>query len=69
MTRGAHKGIVFTDQTVNMLVVAVLVQKLGGAATITQGDIDQVAFHRLLESPTSDGSICLELTRSHGGTA
>ena len=63
------QGIVFTDPTVNMLVVAVLVQKLGGTVSITQADIDQVAFLRLMENGADDGAITLELTKSYGGTA
>lgn len=62
-------GVVFNDRQLNMLVMAVLLHKLGGKATITQDDIDQVAFARLVEDGMSDGSIELRLDRTKGGTA
>lgn len=62
-------GIVFEDRQVNVIVMAVLVQKLGGTAVITQDDIDRIAFARLMEDVMPDGSIQLRLERTKGGAA
>lgn len=45
------------DPTVKMLVIAILLKRLGGKATITQADIDDVAYNRILEEGHGDGSI------------
>lgn len=62
-------GIVFENRQLNVIVMAVLVQKLGGSVVITQEDIDRIAFSRLLEDGMPDGSIQLRLDRTKGGAA
>lgn len=45
-----------------MLVVAVLVDRLGGEVEITQADIDKIAYGRLLEGEnTTTGALALKL--------
>ena len=53
----------FSNPTLTKLVVACLLSKLGGRATITQADIDEVSFHLLNEYGNLDGSLGLELAR------
>lgn len=43
------------DPNMAALLVAVLIERLGGKATITQEDIDAVAFRRLEEEFTQEG--------------
>lgn len=62
-------GIVFKEPILTKIVMAVLVQKLGGTAVITQRDIDQIAFARLIEDGMSDGSVELRLERTEAGKA
>ena len=46
-----------------MLFFAVLVDKLGGETTITQKDIDKVAYNSLYENAKEDGSVTLKVVR------
>jgi hypothetical protein len=56
-----QRTVIFSDPTLTMVAICVLVAKLGGKATITQADIDTVAYTRLLEHVQTDGSIELEM--------
>lgn len=48
------------DPTVSMLVIAALVKRLGGDVTITQQEIDEVAYNRVYEQvPAAGGEIRL----------
>ena len=51
---------IFTDRNLTLLAVAVLVHKLGGTATLTQADIDAVAYMRL-EEQHKEGVVTLTL--------
>lgn len=54
----------FNDRQLVILVTAVLVEKLGGRITITQKDIDRVAFNRLMEDvDPQNGQITLRIER------
>lgn len=44
-----------------MILVAIFVHKLGGSITITQADIDEVAYGRLVEEGFTDGTVKLTL--------
>lgn len=45
------------DPRLTTLLFACLVKKLGGRALITQADIDEVAYNRLMEDGRADGSL------------
>ncbi len=49
------------DPQFTTLLFSVMVNKLGGAAEITQDDIDAVAYNRLEEEVREDGSIVFRL--------
>lgn len=53
--------VVFSDPTITMTVVGLLVAKLGGKVTVTQADVDAIAYAQLLEHGHPDGSIELEV--------
>jgi hypothetical protein len=45
------------DPKFTTIIFAVIVKKLGGSVTITQADIDEVAYNRLEEKGNMDGSL------------
>ena len=52
---------ILNDPRFTLLFFAVLIHKLGGDATITQADIDAVAYRYLDETGETDGSASLRL--------
>lgn len=48
---------ILNNTNLTMLVIAALVKRVGGRATITQTDIDIVAYNKLKEIHTDDGVI------------
>lgn len=60
-----YKGV--SDNQLNLLVIAVLVQKLGGKVTVTQQEIDQVAYNRLIdEFVNNELHLTVEIKTSNG---
>jgi hypothetical protein len=49
-----------------MIALAVLVERLGGQALISQADIDRIAYTRLLEGWAENGSAVLKVEHKTG---
>ena len=45
------------DRTTRILIAAALVKKLGGKVSITQDDVDEVAYNELIETGEEDNSL------------
>ena len=63
----SHPQSNLNDPALTTLLFAILVNRLGGKAVITQADIDEVAFNRLVEQGHEDGT--LEFTLVQRGAA
>ena len=57
MTAPALPGSNLNNPGLRNILFAIMVKRLGGTAFISQADIDQVAYTRLMEKGKSDGSI------------
>jgi hypothetical protein len=64
----AEDDSIFSDREFTILIVSALVQRLGGTVTLTQGDLDRVAFGTLGEHQ-SGSALRLEVRHTQGGTA
>lgn len=54
---------VLRDRSITMLILAAIVQKLGGEVSITQADIDDVAYNRLEEDGDGKGTVTFRVVK------
>lgn len=59
----AHPDSIFHTPAGRMCLVAVLLEKLGGSVTITQDEINNVAYEGLKEESDYDSKMTLTLVR------
>lgn len=45
------------NPNIRLLLVSIMVKRLGGTVTITQEDINEVAYNQLIEKVSNDGSL------------
>lgn len=49
------------DPNLTIILFAILVKRLGGNVTITQADIDDIAYGHMVEEGHEDGSLSFQL--------
>lgn len=63
MTAPASPKGSFNNPVLTTILFAIMVKRLGGKVTITQTDIDDVAYNRLDEDGCDDGSLEFRLVQ------